>query len=149
MTVRDAEEHLSRAAHELHDEPQPGWIAISGSVLARVRGATRLHSPVRMDLTDLDPSAGAAHVSDQMVISELRQVLTRIPGCTPVRIALGLAGDVCREVSVSIAGDYGMDLRALAMAARDGVAAELVTLLGGAAPAPAAVAVEVVDVVER
>lgn len=149
MTVHERETHLARAARTLREEPQPGWIEISGSVLARVRSVTRLTSPLRMDLTDLDPSAGDAHVSDYVVTSELRRALTGVTGCTPVQITLGLDGEVCREVQVSIAGDFGMDLRALADEAHAGVSAELVTLVGGAAPPPEAVTVAVVDVIER
>lgn len=147
MTSHNEQMHLARAARTLREEPQPGWIKISSSVLAKARSANRLSFPVRMDLTDLDPTAEPAHISDQAVISELRRALTAIPGCTPLQITLGLEDDVCGSVHVAIAGDYGIGLRALAEEAHARVQTELRTLLGAATPTPKATTLQVTDII--
>ncbi|SNT40991.1 hypothetical protein [Rhodococcoides kyotonense] len=124
---------LARAARELmaHD-PEPRWVDVSNSVLARVRATTRRTWPV--DAAFPGESAverpDTLRISDHIVRTTLRRALLGVHGAEPIAIDLQLDGHTCIGAAITVTGVYGTDLHAVGRELGDLAHSALTGLLG-------------------
>lgn len=107
---------LSRAASFLRAAPEPGWDAISDSVLAAVRATPQHGWPLHAAPIPGDTAPGSIHVSDHALRAILARELRRRFLCRPTAITF-IFDDrddrLLRGVHLDITGSYGTELRAL------------------------------------
>jgi hypothetical protein len=117
---RERGDVLYRAARELREQPQPGWVELTSRVTAALSTAVRYGVPLRVSLEDVtDPGEDVVHVSDRVVVDAVRRGLAALDGCEPRRIVLRIDDGTCSGVGLDLLGTYGTDLWALAERARD------------------------------
>ena len=122
---------LDRAARELREQPQPGWVELTSRVTAALSTAVRHGVPLRVSLEDItDPAEDVVHVSDRVVVDAVRRALADLDGCEPRRIDLRIHDDTCSGVTLDLLGGYGTDLLALAERAREVTLGVLRDVLG-------------------
>jgi len=135
-TPTPAQAALADASRRLAEAPEPGWVAIRDSVIAKVRSTARRTTPVAASTSDLTPAGVPAHegesthVSDHVIATHLNRAITEAHRCAPAEIVLPLAGDRFRAASVHVVGAYGADLHALGEAVRATATTVLTDLLG-------------------
>ncbi|MGV8965761.1 MAG: hypothetical protein ACOH2F_05735 [Cellulomonas sp.] len=106
------------------------WVQISHRVRSRALQVTRRSMPVQAQA----PS-GSIHVSEQVLVTYLRDALAAVPGARvdDITIAVG-AENSYAGVTVLISARYGEPLLPIADALRDVAAARLRELLGDITP---------------
>ena len=107
---------LFRAASFLRAVPEPGWDAISDTVLATVRATPRHGWPLRAAPILGDTATGSIHVSDHALRAILARELRRRFLCRPTAITFTFDdrdGRLLRGVHLDVTGSYGTELRAL------------------------------------
>ncbi|MGI8578678.1 MAG: hypothetical protein ACR2KG_12380 [Nocardioidaceae bacterium] len=135
-----ANDVVARAAVAIREEPQPGWVDITSTVLTKVRAATRHSWPVRAAFGDAargDSAVGCGsggrdslHIADQVVVNAIRIALDPVPYCTPIAISLALDADICHGASVEVVSAYARDLIAVGDDVRAATGAALLRVLG-------------------
>ncbi|WP_407343216.1 hypothetical protein [Pengzhenrongella phosphoraccumulans] len=126
--VSDARWDAAIAASRAHAEAR--WVQISDRVRTRALQITRRSMPIQAQA----PS-GPIHVSEQVLITYLRDALSVVPGARvdDITIAIG-ADDTYAGITVLISARYGEPLLPIADALRDLAAARLRELLGDITP---------------
>ncbi|RYV50838.1 hypothetical protein EUA98_11225 [Pengzhenrongella frigida] len=126
--VSDARWAAAITASRAHTDAR--WVEISDRMRARALRVTRRSLPI----TAQAPS-GPVHVSEQVLITYLRDALTAVPGARvdDIIIAVG-AQDAYAGITVAISARYGEPLLPIADAMRDLAAARLRDLLGDITP---------------
>lgn len=126
----DASGDLLRATELLRRHTDSGWQAMRSTVLERALSAFRPSAPVR-GRHDLGEYVVAADV----LVDQLREALTVLPGVVPDRILCATdETDALEAVTVEVVAGYGHDLLHLADGVREVVADRLDVLLGHLAP---------------
>jgi hypothetical protein len=124
---------LARAARELlaHD-PEPRWLDISNSVLAKVRSTTRRTWPVDAAFPGeaVVDGSDTLRISDHVVRTTLRRALLGVHGAEPIAVELQLDGHTCIGAAITVAGAYGTDLHAVGRELADLAHSTLTELLG-------------------
>ena len=135
---------LERAARAARDERPEGWVALSESIMTRVRATVMPAHPV---LVRTDPDGSRTYLSTRVLSAGLRELLQREPTHAPDGIRFHLDDDRLVGVDLALVVAYGVDVAALASRVRQDVVAELVELVGTTSMSSADVAIDVVDVV--
>jgi hypothetical protein len=153
MAVEHTPDALARATSVLRDEPEPGWIEVSQSVMSRVRTLVTPASAV----IAFDDEGSAEHGSRGSVVRVSGRILAprlRDAVDTPTRAAdsvdVEVVDDRCAAIRIAVVCRYGLDLQAEGRDVRARAAAVVHELLGrdpGFDP-ERDITVEVVDVVE-
>jgi hypothetical protein len=126
--VPDARWDAAIAASRAHAEAR--WVQISDRVRTRALQITRRSMPVQAQA----PS-GPIHVSEQVLITYLRDALSVVPGARVDDITIAVsANGAYAGITVLISARYGEPLLPIADALRDLAAARLRELLGDITP---------------
>lgn len=121
---------LQQAARDARDTTEPGWVDISAAIQQRLRSVTRRTHPIRA-VTDTDT---LIHVTDHVLIAQLRRQITLLPGCELERVQLVGDDDTCTGALIDIVTFYGHDLQALAAQVRAITYQVFTDLLGPGTP---------------
>ena len=126
--VSDARWDAAIAASRAHADAR--WVQISDRVRARALQVTRRSLPITAQAP-----GGPVHVSEQVLITYLRDALKVVPGARVDDIAIAVgAQDAYAGTTVCISARYGEALLPIADAMRDLAAARLRDLLGDITP---------------
>lgn len=121
---------LLRATELLRRHTDSGWQAMRTNVLERALSAFRPSAPVRGR-----HALGEYVVAADVLVDELRDALSVLPGVVPDRILCATdTTDALEGVTVEVVAGYGHDLLHLADGVREVVAERLDVLLGHLAP---------------
>lgn len=128
VPVSDARWEAAIAASRAHTDAR--WVQISERVRTRALRVTRRSLPVTAQAP-----GGPVHVSEQVLITYLRDAFAAVPGARveDITIAVG-AQDAYAGTTVSISARYGEPLLPIADTLRDLAAARLRDLLGDITP---------------
>jgi hypothetical protein len=108
---------LFRAIEFLRAAPEPGWDAIAGRVISKIRTTARPGGhPVAAQTPPGMPGPGRIFVSDHVLRSTLAVELRQRYLCAPTRITFDMDDrtKTLRGVNIELTGSYGTDLRQLA-----------------------------------
>lgn len=144
-TPDPAPDPLARALEAARAEQPEDWVALSSSIMRRVREVV---TPAYSLLVRELPDGSRTYVSTRVVTAGLRLALSREPTHAPSGIRLQLTDDRLTGLDLAVVAAYGVDLVALAERVRAEAIAEVVALTGQPPLSPADVGVDVVDVVE-
>lgn len=141
----DPADPLGRALAAVRDEQPEGWVALSDSIMRRVREVVTPAYPL---LVRELPDGSRTYVSTRVVAAGLRLLLSREPTHAPSGIRLHLDEDRLTGIDLALVAAYGVDLLALADRVRAEAIVEVAALTGLAPLTPVDVGVDVVDVVD-
>lgn len=129
-SVSGTSERDGRAAEAFDAHVDERWAEVSARVMAHAMGLTRRSMPVRAVGT-----GGRVTVSEQVLISSIRQALEPIRGATPVDIRVSTdEQDRYTGVLICLEIDYGESVIPLADEARGRTHEVLDTVLGPVEP---------------
>lgn len=132
---------LEKATSSLREHVDQRWVQISDRVRSRALRATRPSLPVRAQA-----STGPVHVSEQVLITYLRDALSAVPHTKVQDITITTEGiDTYTGVTITIQAGFGAPLIPLADTIRDLANQRLTQLLGPIAP-PVSVTTMVVHI---
>lgn len=121
---------LARAASVLRAHVDDRWVEVGDSLVARALSASRPSQPVRGAT-----AAGLFAISEQVLVSYLRDSLDAVPDCQVSRIVLDCdAEEGCTGVVVELVVRFGSPLIPLADRIRERAEGRLRELLGPYAP---------------
>ena len=126
--TRDA--YLDAAIGEIRARTDTRWVAIADRVRTRALQSTRRSLPV-----DAQSPSGTVHVSEQVIITYLRDVLTTVRAARVNDITIAVGADrAYHGVTIFISARYGAALRSIADTMRHLAATRLRELLGTLTP---------------
>lgn len=121
---------LAEATRTFSAHAEARWVEIVDRVRARAMLTTRRSLPVRAQAP-----GGAVHVSEQVLVSYLRDAVAGVPDTEVRDVVLATQGrDTCTGVTVVISARYGTSLLPVADTLRALAAQRLGELLGATAP---------------
>jgi len=109
MAVNEPFDPLGRGARALRRTPEPGWIELSGRIMARVRATVMPAEPILVFPASPAADGSRTWVSTRVVTAELRRA---VAGATTALSDVGVVLDRDRltEVHVEVVCAYGVDL---------------------------------------